>query len=806
MRLIGNFLFYLLIVLGTGYLLKDNIALFLIDAKTPYIIPEGIDTDITKTYLVDKDNSLNFSLSQAPEKIWLASTARVIEQQIPAWVATYQLKIDFLDRSRQVIYSHLHQTQTDVEIELLIDELKIPKRFFETIDIKATKSRSIYFSKAVYTGAHSIRVSVIELSDNVKDIAISVYQRQLKDRKLSPYVIWDRMSRTEKESKAKLHALPADFIHDNEKFSYAQYRWEPIAPDTVLGVNLNQVNLYTIAKAEGFWPTVLWNNQIENLSDNFKSVTFSVHQEEEITFSLNHAYKDNKPYQATVKWFPPYSALPYVKKYQFSGASSILKQSFGRGLVEITTTIPVDISPIIYNENAFPNEKHFISSYLVNNNQPITFEINNTNKELITVRLDIRQYNILNQPNLQKPFSVKYQWLDTNEHVMKTGRMATNVTPDPYQQIVSDESYDQVSMATSKYFVLPRNVHKIRLLSSEPMLASLSLSFENIHHAKSLPAQVRNWFDFPENIKYWHELKPLHWQKLEHQGLRFPIRLYHKPVFIAPEILAGDFQSNPIPIIGDDFIWRDLMTPFIRHSNIKEASPQFTFSRIKQNTQVIRLVDKDKENSAPSLFFTRNEDEIKKIDLTINRQQIKPNVITQKWGKLNVQEKSESYNIDFSDKSIHWYLNQQKVKTDSYVSRRGTLIEKSIPVTFKVDKKIDNTTLLLRFFSINSRYAELSVTIKAPIFTGVYEEYTPRNQVYKLTSKNKKLGFALQSDHRISEEHKITLNLLSDLPKGEYELEIQLKTQSKGFISLNEISTEPFSTLTTYKGVEADHE
>jgi hypothetical protein len=81
-----------------------------------------------------------------------------------------------------------------------------------------------------------------------------------------------------------------------------------------------------------------------------------------------------------------------------------------------------------------------------------------------------------------------------------------------------------------------------------------------------------------------------------------------------------------------------------------------------------------------------------------------------------------------------------------------------------------------------------------------------RNQVYKLTSKNKKLGFALQSDHRISEEHKITLNLLSDLPKGEYELEIQLKTQSKGFISLNEISTEPFSTLTTYKGVEADHE
>jgi hypothetical protein len=806
MRLIGNIFFYLLIISATGYLIEDNLLQLLSDAKTPYIIPNDIDTDISKTYLIGKDNALYFKLSQAPKKVWLASTARIKVQKIPELSLEYQLQIDFLDSSSQIIYSHQHNTKTDVEKDLTIDQLIIPQRFFETIDFKAAKSRSVYFSKDKYKEAHTVRVSLNQLSDTIKDVAISLYQRQRRDSKLSPYVTWQRMSPAEKNSKTKLHALPADFIDENEQYSYAQYRWDPIAPNGVLGRNIQQITLYKISKKEGFWPTLLWNNQIENIADNHKATTFAVHQEEEVTFSLIHAYKEDKNYQVTVKWYPPYVGLPRVKKYDFSSASSIIKQSFGRGLVEITSTIPVDVSAIKYDESAFPNEKHFISTYLINDSQTIDFEIDNINKELIPVRLDIRQYNMLYQPSDEKPFVVQFQWLNKQGQIIKTGSITTSIIPDAYQQIVSNESYDQVSMASSKHFVLPPDVSRIRLTSPKDVLASLSLSFKNIKHTKALPIQTRNWFDYPDNIKYWHELKPLNWQELEQQGQRFSIRFYHKPVFIAPEILSGDFQSNAVPTINDNFIWRDLMTPYFRHSRITDANPQFTYSRIKKNSYVNRLVDKDKENSAASLFFTRKSNAPKKVDLSLNNKIIKPDVIMEKWGKINLLQKSESYKIDFSDNDIHWYLNQQVVQADSYIARRGAFIEENAPITFSVNKVTDNSTLLLRFFSIENSYAELSIKIKTPTFPGIYEELTRKKQHYKLTPLNNNLGFAMQSNHRIGQEHKMTLNLLSDLPKGVYELEVKLMTKSKGFIALNEITTEPLSSLKTYKGVEAAHD
>lgn len=806
MRLIGNFLFYLLILLATVYLVKDRFMLLLTTAKNPYIIPDNIDTNISRTYLIEKDNALYFKLSQAPKKVWLASTARFKTQNQPELVAKYQLQIDFLDSNNQVIFSHQHNTQTEVEKYLLIEQLTIPLRFFETVDYKAAKSRSVHFSKDKYLEAHTVRISLNQLTDNLKDVAISFYQRQLRDSKLSPYVTWQRMSLPDKKYRAKWHALPADFIGQSEQYAYAQYYWDPIAPNGTPGVDVQAINLYKISKQEGFWPTLLWNNQIENLADNYKAATFAVHEAEEVTFSVNHAYKEDKNYQVTVKWYPPYADLPDIKKYNISSASSQIKQSFAPGLVEITSTIPVDVSAIKYQESAFPNEKHFISTYLLSDAKTLDFKIDNFNKELIPVRIDIRQHNMINQPSHERPFSVKFQWLDKQDKVIKSGDIATNITPDIYQQIISNESYDQVSMVSSTYFILPANVNKIRLISPKEVLASLSLSFERINHSKSLPEQVRNWFDFPENVKYWHELKPQKWQQLEQLGQKYTIRVFHKPIFISPEILAGDFQSNSVPTLDDNFVWRDLMTPYIRHNRITKANPQFTYSRIKKNTKVNRLVDKDKENSAPSLFFTRKSEVPKHVDLTLNNEPIKPSIVIGKWGRINLLQKAESYQIDTNNNDIHWYLNQQEVKKDSYLARRGAFIEESAPITFNVDKTTDNTTLLLRYFSIDKRYAELSIRIKAQTSPGVYEQLTRKVHHYKLTSDDKNLGFVMQSNHRIGQEHKITINLLSDLPKGSYELEVKLNTKSKGFIALNEITTEPVSSLTTYKGVGVAHD
>jgi hypothetical protein len=806
MRFLGNVLFYLLLISATGYLLKDSFIQLLTTAKTPYIIPNDIDTDISRAYLLDEGNSLSFKLSQAPKKLWLGSTARFYSQNQPELVAEYQLQVDFLDSNGQVIYSHQHNTHTEGEKDLFIDQLTIPQRFFETVDFKAAKSRSIYFSKDKYLDALTVRVSLNQLTDNIKDVAISFYQRQRRDSKLSPYVTWQRMSEVDKKNRAKWHALPVDFIDESEQSAYAEYRWDPVAPDGIPGVNIEQINLYKISKQEGFWPTLLWNNQIENLADNYKAATFAVHDSEEVTFKLNHAYKEDKGYQVTVKWYPPYADLPEIKRYDFSSASSEIKQSFDRGLVEITSTIPVDVSAIKYRESAFPNEKHFISTYVISDSQSLEFEIDNIHKELIPVRLDIRQHNLLHQPSYEKPFAVGYQWLDKQGNVIKKGNITTNITVDIYQQLVSNESYDQVSMASSKYFVLPANVHRIRLTSPKAVLASLFLSFDNINHSKSLPAQVRSWFDFPDNVKYWHELKPQNWQQLEQQGHRLPIRIYHKPVFIAPEILAGDFQSNSVPTLDDNIVWRDLMTPYISHGKIIRANPHFTYSRIKANTKVIRLVDKDKENSTPNLFFIRKSKEAQEINLTINNEVIKPSIVTGKWGRINLLKKAESYQININGEDIHWYLNQQEVKNDSYLARRGALIEDSSPIVFKVNKATDNNTLLLRFFSIDKRYAELSISIKSQTIPGVYKELTRKEQVYKLTSDDDNLGFVMHSNQRIGQEHRIIINLLSDLPKGEYELEVRLNTKSKGFIALNEITTEPVSSLTTYKGVEADYD
>lgn len=806
MRLIGNVLFYLLLTLSLGYLVKDSILQLFTEANTPYIIPNNIDTDISRTYLLSKNKSLHFKLSQAPKKVWLASTARLQEPEVSSLVANYKLQIDFLDSHEQVIYSHLHNTQTDSELDILIEEQVIPQRFFETIDYKASKSRSIYFSKDKYLEATTVRVSLFELSDNVKDVAISLYQRQLRDSKLDPLVTWERMSINEKNSKAKLHALSADFINVGEQHDYAQYRWDPIAPNGIPGVNLQQMNLYKISKQNGFWPTILWNNQVENLADNFKAVTFAVHQPEEVTFSLSHTYKENKNFQVTVKWYPPFAGMPQVKKYNFSTQSNLIKQVFGRGLVEISSTIPVDVSPIEYKEAAFPNEKHFLSTYLINHSQSIDFEVDNINQELLPIRIDIRQYNMLHQLSHDKPFSVNYQWINKQGKVIKSGNIATNLTPDIYQQVVSNESYDQVSMPSSKYFILPAEVTKIRLNSTKEVLASVSLSFDSINHSKSLPAQVRNWFDYSNNVKYWHELKPLNWQNLEQIGHRFPIKLYHKPVFIAPEIISGDFQSNSVPTLVDEFVWRDLMTPFIRNNGVTDANTHFTFSRLKNNSRHLRLVDKDKEYSPPTLFFVRESSQPQTVNLNINNELIKPSTIINKWGKINLMNKADSYLANFKGNDIKWYLNQQKVQKDSYITRRGIQIESETPVIFNVNKTTNQTTLLLRFFSLDSEYAELGISIKAATISGVYEELTQKEQRFKLSPTEKKQGFTMQSNHRIGQEYKMTLQLLSDLPKGEYSIEVQLLTKSSGFIALNEITTEPISSLKTFKGVEKTHD
>lgn len=783
MRIIGYLCFYftlgvIALIVFNNYLQKP-IQLI----NIPYQLPNDVQVQTSKTYLLDIDKPLKFNLALAPDKVWLASSASITNKNQNI-LSNYQMSLEFFDAKDKLLFSHEHHTQTSIEQLQEVSGTRIPLRFFDDLDYSVGKSRSIYIRQDQYKNASYVVIHLLKKSKDIENIAVSFYQHTLTDNNLSPLMSWQRFSDSQKQEKAKAHALTADFLEPQEQFALAIKRWDPIAPEGIPNQDYSQRNLYRISPNGSYWSNAIDIKQFDHISDNYKAVTYAVHDKTSVTFRLQHGYTADKPYHVTMTWHPPHAGLPITKQYNFSQNSVEIKETFERGLVEFSSSIPVSITASQYDESKFPNEEHFISTYQVDDSNALTYELNNDDQAILPLRISMYQYQLLGQEKEQNPLVITYQWLDANKNEVKSGEFEINDLPNSYIQLHSPEPSDQLLYSKLSYFNIPKTVKSIVFNSSGRGLINVAMSPTNLDYTKQFPNHKRNWFDDETMRNRWHELRPDNWQLIAQSGSRHLLKTYHKPVTIAPEILAGDYNSQLLDTLPSGLFWRELLLPFSNINRVTQPNTQFVYSRIKSNENF--KIDPTLEAS-PSLLFIKPNSDISKLNLHINGKKFAAQSLAGHWGKIKLNETKINNNIKYSNNDILWFINYQPVNgKDSYHARKAVAISQKQPVTFSVNKTSVKSNLLIRYYPSDKFETTLSINIDKPLQVGINTAFTRRSQRWQLAADNNLSGLVMQSNIKVGKEHRVPISLLDDLPQGNYQITISAESNSTGFIAVSQ--------------------
>ncbi|MBV1932357.1 MAG: hypothetical protein KUG71_11655 [Porticoccaceae bacterium] len=802
MRLVGRILLFA-VVLGLGIWLGN---IYLLQSKNfstiPYALPEDVETTVSKVYLVTEGKPLEFKLSQAPKKIRLSSAARIIENESAAREYTYSLLYEFVNKAGDVLSSHTHSYLTEPEQTIVLDSQTVPLRFFNTRNYLVGKIQSIYFTASEFKRAELIRITLLDKSELINDIGISVYKKSLTNSKLAPDVVWARYSEQQKNNKAKWNALPPEFIHQDEKKVLAEYRWAPIAPGGTLGADFKRLSLYRLSLKNGLELNPLRNNVVDNLADNDKAVTFPVHKPGQVKFKLSHDFLPNKSYQISILWHPPHNGATRNETLDFDQSEVSFVREFERGLVEIRSTIPVSVLAISDDVDVLPDDRHMYTAYLVDKDQGIDFSIQSDDQTMTPASLDVRKFTSANHGSSGAEVKAQYWWLDKAGKVVRMGFLKTSNVPDPYRQLPTGQQVSVLYRSVPTYFMLPPEVKTIQVTSDAPILTRLSISPLNIKYFKQLPRHKRSWFDDAEAVAPWYNQKPGDWRGLERSQRKFLLRRFHTPVTIAPEILSGDFHNQGTRVVSANHLWRDLMVPFVSKQQVLSPNLAYIYSPVSSGKAFTQASDQNKAKRT-RLFFLRSSEQPSPVRLSINDQRDQEYWMVGRWDLIELDGIVDGSNVvNFLDNDDRWYMNHQVAGgEEAYRLRRATGITENQSVSFLVSKTSEKTSLVLRYFSLKDKPARLSVKINDAPEVGAYSAFTRRRHRWQLSALNGAPGYVLKSDRQVGGEHQMSFGLYSDLPQQDYEITVTLE-EGEGYVALNQVSIGAAAKVTVYKADE----
>lgn len=751
-------------------------------------------------YLIKPEQWLSYTIAEGTQQLRIISNGHIEKPDNTTLVNNwkYILRYQLLDKTGKLILDKTYHQRSHLSAYKNKNGAVFYGNYYTGQSFTPLDSRLILLSIAAIKQAKTIRISFIQQSPEVKEIAVRLYiPAKVADTGLAR--LWLRMSEKKKQMLAKHSVYPHTLLSATEKRNLLKNQWQPVGPDGIEGEDYFSRTLYMLREtgAEKIIESKIAMGL--HIDKNHPGIIAIPEQGGILTIDLKtvdgiqlntladlqlnwYGRTREQRWSNHVKWLPDQGKLSFPVQgglLQIKASEQLLAHAF----LNIAEKQTIDITP----------KPLLIKAYLADHQ--VDYPVLHVNNQPTPMRVDIRSIYQKNSSNSEA--TLTYQWFDHQLKMIKSAQLSINNLPSLYDRLSGKHKDLQVTEPVSYYFKLPANISLFRLVSDQPGL---------IVNAYNQPWQFEKKQRVPENSYVsldkknwspaWFMLQPANERKLIKQlAVRKIAAQYHPP------------EDNP-DIVADQYLWQDyrpqektetqyILTE-IKKQAIRDEALASVYCQLTRN-QIHRINLKTFANLpslTPELIYLRNQDKSFNVSVQVDNNLALSKSAIGRQGSFRLPEQTlGKHHIKVTTKGGgQWLMNHiSDCSSQTFLKRRVFKLNNQ-PLTFLYNnEQVEEKTLSARFYADknNTDRSVVQVAIK-PLnklpTKKIQQHWTFTHRAFDIRAPQGKPSAVLHNHgHFLNNGESFFIPFKQDLPKGLYRIKISLKQGAPGYLALTQL-------------------
>ncbi|UZE94848.1 hypothetical protein [Alkalimarinus alittae] len=742
---------------------------------------------------------------------------------------------------------HQHENQQDVNLKE--DRIAhsdnendlVPEIFLSDSSVHAGTRQTIFLRMSHWPTARRLK---IRLQHQPAEIAgASIYVRQNFSRSQEEATtLWRKLSESKRTRLTEgVNMYPHYIWTSAEIDALLSNYWQHLGPDGVVDVDFTTLGLYRVTDAQ---PATVADNSSPSLPASTlvvskgQNLTFPIHSTGEVQLTYSPLNPNINNQDITLTFHNLDAPTPTIVKQAINPTVSTWQGTIPKGLLEISADQALEIEfQKMPDEESEHHKKHFKRYFLVGPNQPLTYPIEHWQGQATPVQIKTRA--IINPSGLSTDINTTTtaNWLtdkntavNSNSHETPLShRLSLDYQPSRYERLAGGqltmneaEFTNRVSVEKSAYYLAPSSIHTLQITSTSPVLVDVSTRPFKLPLLRNIPDHNRSWFDDESYIPTWFNLRPNDYHTLISQDQSVMLRTQHRPLIDREASLNEQFTSEQIPPDQAQSNLNQILVPESSDEKLSTASPVRRYRQLSPaSTQLNQPKKLNFSNTSshrtlsPSLVYTSENGNPRKIDIALDNQVIHSQWITGKWGKITLPQITKGLrSLAIRGSTEQWFTNQVDFKIgERYLIQKDAYSLTKQQMTYTINKTTADTLLNFTYYRETTNNAIEDTLIEVRLLNTKPNDSAEKKLSNSMTipirhwrlapssgsgSESKEHGLMLnRGDRKTDTGSHFVYRLGDDLPVGQYQVQFSLLEGSEGYFNV--------SRLTPIEGVEIDY-
>lgn len=798
-RLIAVLLFAALLALIYVKLIRDFDSASL--EKVELTIPDSIRLDTSRGYLIPQTQSLQYTLSQSPRKLWISSAAILDGNNNKTARYPYELDITVFDKNDMPLFNRAFHFQSSAAklVELKDGGQILPEIFLASLSNKLSASKNIHIK--LPEGATRLVVKKVVESRQIKGLAIRAYQYVQRSSRVNPIALWERLSYKQRAQLTENFPFEDTFISDEERGNLVEFRWQPLVPGGDEGDDYSSVLLYRIPRSDIAVKKHLLS-QYEHHTDAYKRVSFPIAIKGRYRLEGKHAF-NARDFDVFMEWFNANDSWSKSKTLSFNGTSFVAELELDPGLVTFLSSVPLSLD--LFAETGFLEEHdHFSQAMLLLPGKEVNYTIEHSGSAATPILIKSRAF--AEQELATEGVATLNMSQVQQGEVLETTKISVPNMPEENSQLVNEEFFNWLGVASDHYVSVPSKVQKITLSSDQPLLVSLYTRLGTLPSIRVFPEEKRDWYDYPSGVPDWFAVRPDNQAQLINEGYIRVLKHHHRSLLAERDSPEPDESYQSLISDFNNLTLLDLMVenPYPGQPTSVEENTDLNFAPVSltPNSSLSEQAQQAHKPAKRRLFFTKEDDSPQQINWKRKQQTLPFFWVAGKWGIVDEIATGRLIDgeLEFALDAGQWWRNGVGREDAQWQQRRGLLFDSGQNVSVTVSKKQEKEILSFVVYTTGETPVILQVKVSGlqrdPNITDVH---TILNRQYQIQPVARYRGFQLSGVREISGRQSFSMVLDKDLLLGDYQLSLTQLQGEEIFLSLVKRALKPVPIIERYR-------
>lgn len=702
----------------------------------------------------------------------------------------YAIEVEELDASGNALQRRVHHFRRDlVEVEMPGGRRGTGAFYLQETAPAPLPSASLRLNFSDMAKPSRLRVRLISADSDIADLLARVaVPAPLSQRKAE--MMWRRLSDEQRKQLASGNVFPPALLTERERASLVESRWQPLGPS---GASAGR-DIYVL-KGDDLGAPVESPKPEALMATPDRPVTVQLPEKGGKLRIVLEA--DGDQVQASdkvsLRWLGHSAFLRRTSSYQWKDGRFEVQGNFGGGWLEIGSTRSAKVRvALIENgeEKDITPPIQYLRAWLAREDAPLDFSISHNGDMPTPLRLVLRRAGDSGKPPANTPLDVAF--LAADGAVVRTMRLTPQFVSSHYDAPWPNVSGAQVSDPWEAFFKVPVNVKKVRITSSEAVLANAYSRPDDLPRAIRMPEDVHAPEAAKSAIPGWFALNPEAHDERILDGNSSLLMVQERPPEDRPQLSAGRYQWEDFdPAQGGAA--RVFLAP--REEGVPDRRDAIagTFRPIAEDSMANFSAEPGRSNVAARLAWIAKSAGTFRYKVLVDGQEWYSGVASGSAGEVALPPFSPgAHRIKIvSDTKARWYANHLESGTP-WVKRRAYRFDK--PMSFEVERTtLEEEFVSVRLFRpahVDSRM-KLRVKISSPGMSdkiGPYPGWLFAEREYDVRPSGEfALPVAETNSEKTDAGQPFYIPLPKGAPRGRYRITLTPE-DSRGWIAVSRIT------------------